>query len=204
MFAINLKPNQQGSFDFGYIDQSKYKGGLTFVPALSDETFWKLTGSGGESSFRISTLKSSRAKTSYYQTVTVGGTPFHRSFGAIVDSGTTLLTLPGDLAFDYYYNVKGATLDSNTNMWSFPCNANLPTLSVNIAGKEFPVDSKSPIQSHAARSSVIADVPLPGRLISLNKASKEGYCMGGLQPAQGELLAPLITSKPYRLTRSQI
>ena len=43
VFAATLKHAAPGSYDFGYVDKSKYKGSLTYVPVDSSRGYWGFT-----------------------------------------------------------------------------------------------------------------------------------------------------------------
>lgn len=45
LFAVTLKHSAPGSYDFGYIDDSKYTGDLTYTDVDSSEGFWTFTAS---------------------------------------------------------------------------------------------------------------------------------------------------------------
>lgn len=46
MFAASLKHNAPGSYDFGFIDNSKYTGSLEYTPVDSSKGFWMFTADG--------------------------------------------------------------------------------------------------------------------------------------------------------------
>lgn len=43
LFAVTLKHNAPGTFDFGYIDSSKYTGSLAYTPVDNSQGFWSFT-----------------------------------------------------------------------------------------------------------------------------------------------------------------
>jgi aspergillopepsin I len=43
LFAVDLKKGAAGTYDFGYIDSSKYTGAITYVPVNSANGFWQFT-----------------------------------------------------------------------------------------------------------------------------------------------------------------
>jgi aspergillopepsin I len=43
LFAVTLKHNAPGTYDFGYIDSSKYTGTLAYAPVDSSQGFWSFT-----------------------------------------------------------------------------------------------------------------------------------------------------------------
>lgn len=46
VFAADLKKGQPGSYDFGYIDSSKYTGSITYTGVDNSQGFWGFTSSG--------------------------------------------------------------------------------------------------------------------------------------------------------------
>lgn len=46
LFAVTLKHNAPGSYDFGYIDDEKYTGNITYTDVDSSRGFWGFTASG--------------------------------------------------------------------------------------------------------------------------------------------------------------
>lgn len=46
VFAVALKHNAAGSYDFGYIDESKYTGSITYTDVDSSDGYWMFTATG--------------------------------------------------------------------------------------------------------------------------------------------------------------
>ena len=46
LFAVTLKHNSPGSYDFGYVDSSKYTGSLTYTDVDDSQGFWMFTADG--------------------------------------------------------------------------------------------------------------------------------------------------------------
>lgn len=46
LFAVSLKYHAPGSYDFGYLDKSKYTGSITYADVDSADGFWKFTADG--------------------------------------------------------------------------------------------------------------------------------------------------------------
>jgi hypothetical protein len=70
-----------------------------------------------------------------YAGYTVGNGPFQASSEtASMDTGTDYLYLNDMLVSAYYDQVSGATLDPTLKVWTFPCSAALPSLSLRIGG----------------------------------------------------------------------
>lgn len=111
LFTADLMKGAPGSYDFGFIDSSKYTGAITYVPVNSANGFWEFTGNGyavGTSSF-VST-----------------------SIDAIADTGTTLLLVPQSVVTAYYRQVRGARNNVQQGGYTFPCSATLPSITLGI------------------------------------------------------------------------
>lgn len=115
LFAVALKYHAAGTYDFGFIDKSKYTGDITWVDVNDADGFWEFTGTG----------------------YTVGtGTEVNTTIVAIGDTGTTLLYLPPAIVAAYYGKVSGAQNPRDIGGWVFPCNSTLPDFSITIGGKK--------------------------------------------------------------------
>ena len=143
LFTANLKKGEPGSYNFGYIDSSEYTGDITYTAVDNSQGFWGFTSAG----------------------YTVGsGSPVTDSFTAIADTGTSLLLLPDDLVSAYYDRVSGSSNSQSEGGYVFPCNADLPDLTIQIEGYK---------------------AVTPGNYINYAPASESGTCFGGLQSNSG-------------------
>jgi hypothetical protein len=121
LFAVSLKYHAPGTYDFGYIDSSKYTGDITYVNVDSSQGFWEFTASG----------------------YSVGsGSTVSTSIDVIADTGTTLVYLPTTVVSAYYKQVSGAKYDSNYGGYVFSCSATLPDFSIVIGGKKQTIPGK--------------------------------------------------------------
>jgi len=116
LFAVTLRKNASGSFDFGYIDHSRYTGRITYMNIVPNSGYWMLNAGG----YRIGQQKAVKY-----------------AFNKIVDTGTSLMLLPLDIVKAYYSTVKGAGYDSNWGGYVFPCNSNLNRIGVRVGGTMF-------------------------------------------------------------------
>ncbi|KAL4868083.1 aspartic protease pep1 [Aspergillus spectabilis] len=105
LFAVTLKHQAPGSYDFGYIDSAKYTGSLTYTNIDSSQGFWMFSATAGSTRFR-----------------------------AIADTGTTLIMIDSDIAEAYYSQVRGAQDNYFYGGWVFPCSASLPSFTITING----------------------------------------------------------------------
>ncbi|KAB2570182.1 Aspartic protease SNP2 [Lasiodiplodia theobromae] len=137
-FTANLKKNASGTYTFGYLNKTEYVDPITYVDVDSSGGFWSF-------------------ETTAY--AVGGGSSATKQFSGIMDTGTTLLVLPSDIARAYYANVTGAAFDADNGGWTFSCDANLPALHLQIGGRTHTV---------------------PGAFLNFAPAAG-GACFGGLQ-----------------------
>jgi len=121
LFAVTLKYHAAGTYDFGYIDSSKYTGAITYVNADTSQGFWGMTASA----YSIGTGASTKA-----------------SIEGILDTGTTLMYVDAAIARAYYAKVSGAKNDSTQGGYIFPCTATLPNFSITVGGVKQVVPGK--------------------------------------------------------------
>ena len=109
LFTADLRKGKPGSFDFGFIDDEKYVGRISYIPVNNTRGFWEITSE----SYAIGNGK--------YISTTLDG---------IVDSGTTLLLLPSAIVSIYYGKVTGARWDRVQGGYIFPCSTTLPSFTL--------------------------------------------------------------------------
>ncbi|KAI1170107.1 secreted aspartic proteinase precursor [Nemania sp. FL0916] len=112
LFAVDFKTGGvAGTYDFGFIDSSKYTGSITYATVSTRQGFWEFSASGyavGSSSFKSS------------------------SIDGIADTGTTLLYLPQTIVSAYYAQVSGAKNNNQAGGYVFPCSATLPNFTFGV------------------------------------------------------------------------
>ncbi|KAI0880570.1 acid protease [Annulohypoxylon maeteangense] len=115
LFTADLRPQAAGAYEFGRVDTSKFTGAMTWVPVNTTAGFWQFTSQ----SFAVN-----------------GGTPQTSTAGAqaIADTGTTLLLADAAVAKGYYAQVQGAVNDQQQGGFTFPCDATLPDLQLDVGG----------------------------------------------------------------------
>jgi hypothetical protein len=121
LFAVTLKYHAAGTYDFGYIDTTKYTGSITYVNVNTANGFWEFTASG----YSVGT-----------------GATRSASVDAIADTGTTLMYLPQTIVSAYYAQVSGSKNDATQGGYTFPCSATLPAFGIVIGGTKFTVPGK--------------------------------------------------------------
>ncbi|KAK5654015.1 hypothetical protein OQA88_7692 [Cercophora sp. LCS_1] len=153
----DLGHQRSGTYNFGWIDDSAYTGEITYVPVNNSNGYWGWTSPGY---------------------ATGSGGFVERSIEGIVDTGTTLLLLPGDVVDDYYSHVKGAKYDKDQGGYVFDCSAKLPDFVVGIA-------NVSDVNAQQGTYEV-GCVTVPGRYINYAPVDSSGKkCFGGLQSDEG-------------------
>lgn len=118
VFTATLKRRAVGTYDFGFIDNSKYKGDITYTNVVGDKGFWNFESSGF---------------------IVGDGQTLPARIEAIIDTGTSLWYLPREVADAYWMQVPGATFNTMQAGFIFPCNAKLPDMSLVVEGKKVTV-----------------------------------------------------------------
>ncbi|RBR19331.1 hypothetical protein FVER53590_08402 [Fusarium verticillioides] len=112
IFAANLRVDgKPATWDFGYIDTTKFKGKVSYTPVVSTK-YWSMN----VSSYSV-------GKSSFNSKKKVGE--------VIVDSGTYLIYLPEAVVNDYYSHIKGYKLTEGGSR-TYPCNATVPDFHLKI------------------------------------------------------------------------
>lgn len=111
LFTADLNAGQFGTYDFGYIDKTKYNGDIFYTKVNNTQGFWGVTPTG-------------------YKVGSAINVPL--SFQAIVDTGTSLLLLPDETVEDYYSQVAHSTYSTVEGGWIFPCLTAAPDFLLNI------------------------------------------------------------------------
>jgi len=121
LFAAYLKHAAVGSYDFGYIDSTKYTGALTYAAVDNSQGFWAVDSASYK----------------------VGSQVYTNNDGqGIADTGTTLLLMGDDVVSRYYSKVSGATNDQTQGGYIFPCSATLPSFSIKIGSSYATIPGK--------------------------------------------------------------
>lgn len=142
LFTANLRNRAPGNYNFGFIDDSEYTGEIEYVSVNPFSPFWQVAITG-------------------YQ-VGRDGPVKPLAWKKIVDTGTSLVPVPEEIALDYYRQVPGSGLDLRLGIITFPCSAQLPDFVFHV-GK------------HRGR--------IPGAYINYGRVS-EHFCHGGIQTAR--------------------
>ncbi|KAK2592356.1 hypothetical protein QQS21_009936 [Conoideocrella luteorostrata] len=114
VFAADLKKGAAGSYSFGMIDKTKFKGDLTWAPVNTTKGFWQFSSE----KFAVNDAAKPEAGTS-------GGQ-------AIADTGTTLILADAKIVEAYYKQVEGAKVNQEVGGITFPCNTKMPDLFLDV------------------------------------------------------------------------
>ncbi|KOS21874.1 Endothiapepsin [Escovopsis weberi] len=111
LFTANLKHQADGTYNFGFIDSSEFRGPINYVPVDNSQGFWGFTASG----------------------YSVNGKHIsNSSISGIADTGTTLLLLPDSIVSSYYSRVGSAKLNDQLGGYVFSCSERLPDFSFGV------------------------------------------------------------------------
>lgn len=111
-----LKSDGTGEYEFGVIDQAKFQGQMVNVSVDPANGFWQF-------------------QSAQFQVGNAAVQPITTAKTAIADTGTTLMLAAPEVVQAYYSQVPGAVLASNAGGVIYPCNAQLPSLSVAVGAK---------------------------------------------------------------------
>jgi aspergillopepsin I len=120
VFTAALKRRQVGTYDFGYIDRSKYQGEIVWTNVKGAKGFWDFA----PSAFIVGNA---------------GGEARPATINAIADTGTSLWYLPKAVADAYWAQVPGASYNNLQAGFTFPCNSKLPDMTMVIQDKKVTV-----------------------------------------------------------------
>jgi hypothetical protein len=133
--------------EFGFINSSRYIGNISYTPVTiipgSGGGFWAFNWTG----FAIGSQKFN-----------------YTNIQVMTDTGGTIINLPRSIAYSYYQQVKGATLN-NDGTFSFPCTAELPSFTFGV-GKS-------------------GRMVIPGKHLNFGQLS-DGLCLAAIQEDSNE------------------
>ena len=115
VLSCDLRSKDVGTFEFGKIDDSKFKGPLTYVNIDSSQGAWKI-----DSMF-----------------FTIDGKPTSASAGTsmILDTDGNTMSLDTAVVKNYYSKVEGSKDVSgkgDASAWTVPCKSKMPDLGINF------------------------------------------------------------------------
>ena len=148
VFTADLKHATAGAYEFGAIDSTKFNGSISWAAINTTNGFWQFSST----KFAVGS----------------GASQANTDGQAIADTGTTLLLVNSAVASAYYSQVSGAANDEEAGGVTFPCNSDLPDLSVDIGGAYM--------------------ATIPGSLINFTAVDAAGTtCYGGVQATTSDL-----------------
>lgn len=114
VFTADLRKAAAGAYTFGAIDSTKFNGTMQWAAVNTTNGFWQFS--------------------STKFTVGTGATMAVAGGQAIADTGTTLMLANPAIVNAYYSQVTGAVNNQTVGGVTFPCNAVLPDLAVDVGG----------------------------------------------------------------------
>ncbi|ETS01481.1 acid protease [Trichoderma reesei RUT C-30] len=152
VFGVDMNRNASGVFTFGYLNESRASEDLVWVDTDPDSPHWDVE-------FNLTTW-GAQPTTPWYS----------QPFMATIDTGTTLMFLPDNLASGYWLAVPGAKVDRQlSGAYSFPCELarGLPDLMLKIPGTD-------------------RILTIPGPYLNYGPSELDpSACWGGMQSADG-------------------
>ena len=109
LFTADLKNKAPGSYDFGFIDKTKYTGDIKYFDADSSGAYWG--------------IKSQRYGVKNGQTI-------NKEIKTIIDTGTTLMLMPQDVLDFYYKQIPNSRNDKELGGYVFPCSQQIPDFTI--------------------------------------------------------------------------
>ncbi|KAG6043740.1 hypothetical protein E4U17_000856 [Claviceps sp. LM77 group G4] len=123
VLTADLRKGAPGTYTFGVIDSSRYRGPLTWIPVNTTRGFWQFESER----FAVGTHMDGLGNRTGFNLSTSG-------VQAIADTGTTLILADEKVVKGYYAQVRGARNDTQMGGFTFPCQAELPDLELDVGG----------------------------------------------------------------------
>ncbi|KAG9511808.1 aspartic endopeptidase Pep1, partial [Aureobasidium melanogenum] len=111
LFTADLRYNDIGSYDFGFVDLKKHIGSVHYTSVQSSQGYWGITADG----YRIG-----------------NDSDVTNQVSGIVDTGTSLILLDDDIIQDYYFKVPAATYSTTEGGWIVPCDGKMPDFAIRV------------------------------------------------------------------------
>ena len=112
LFTADLYRNATGAYNFGFIDESRFVGNISYLTVDPSFPYWTVNASGYD----------------------VGSTGYIRPFQGFMDTGTTLTLLPDGLLDNYFSQVPTAIDYFNQlGLYAYDCSVDLPDLSITFS-----------------------------------------------------------------------
>jgi hypothetical protein len=171
VFTADLRKNAVGAYTFGAIDSTKFNGSLTWAAVNTTNGFWQFSST----KFQVGTGAA----------MTVAGGQ------AIADTGTTLMLANAAVVNAYYSQVTGAVNNQTVGGVTFPCNAQLPDLQVDVGGSYMALVRGDDINfapvDNAGTSKLPSPPPIRPYLSYKIRLTVFLACFGGLQAIASNL-----------------
>ncbi|RIB14126.1 aspartic peptidase domain-containing protein, partial [Gigaspora rosea] len=128
----------KGTFTLGGVDNSKFKGKITFNPVVSsvaNKGFWVISLKGAN----------------------VNKHPLKFSREAVIDTGTTLLIIPADDAAAVHKQIPGSKFDPSAIAYIIPCNT-AAVVSLKFGGVNYKIPSKDLIFDKKSKNQCLSSI----------------------------------------------
>ncbi|ORY68966.1 aspartic peptidase domain-containing protein [Pseudomassariella vexata] len=160
VWTADLKHNEPGTYNFGFIDDSLYTGKIAYTDVDSSDGFWMITldsYSVGSSTSNLSSRAFHHRPSTFPSPSDSASTPLT----GIADTGTTLALLPDSVCTEYYSQVSSAANSQTAGGYVFDCDATLPDFTYTVGS---------------------TTITIPGEYINYAPVDTTGeQCFGGIQ-----------------------
>ncbi|KAL8761177.1 MAG: hypothetical protein Q9184_002667 [Pyrenodesmia sp. 2 TL-2023] len=132
VFTANLRHHTIGSYEFGRVDTTQFKGPLTYVKIDPSSGFWQIES----------------------KSFSVGDGPVQanpNASPAIIDSGTSLMLADDAVVRAYWRQVPNAVMEGSSGLATFPCDEKLPDFHVAL-GENYVATIPGPLMSFSRLS----------------------------------------------------
>ncbi|KAL8906467.1 MAG: hypothetical protein Q9207_002005 [Kuettlingeria erythrocarpa] len=132
VFTANLRHHTVGSYEFGRIDATQFRGPLTYVQIDPSSGFWQIES----------------------KSFSVGNGPKQTNPNpspAIIDSGTSLMLADDAVVRAYWRQVPNAEMEGSSGLATFPCDAQLPDFHIAL-GPSYVATIPGPLMSFSRLS----------------------------------------------------
>ncbi|CAG8533107.1 7386_t:CDS:1, partial [Gigaspora rosea] len=127
----------KGTFTLGGVDESKFKGNITFTPVIDSDTY---------NGFWVVSLKGAN----------VNNNSLEFSREAIIDTGTTVPIIPADDAKKIFKHFPGSTYDPS-DVYIIPCNTS-DVVSFKFGGVNYEIPSKDLILDKKSETECVSSI----------------------------------------------
>jgi hypothetical protein len=111
LFTVDLNHGAPGSYDFGTVDSSKFKGSLNYVDVNTTLGYWTFPSAG----YKVGS-----------------GPAVAAAYPSVADTGTSLMLMNSTIVDAYYKQVPNSYFSQQNGGYMYPCSSKMPSFSVEL------------------------------------------------------------------------